>query len=233
MGAVVLGGVEDEIPRGRAAGWAALVGVLAVVGYATRIAGGAPDRDVLYRYSTAVGAVIQFAVIGGVLLALARRLDLARVLALRSPRSWRRGLGYSALALAAVWVVGLALSPFLDAGKDQGLVPKHWEPSHAGAYAANFVVITLLAPLVEETTFRGFGMSVVEPRFGPAAAVVVTALAWGLAHGLTAGLPVLVAFGVILGVVRLRTGSVLPGMLTHATFNAISLIVAVTVGTSS
>jgi membrane protease YdiL (CAAX protease family) len=218
----------NEIPRGRVAGWGALVAVLAAIGYAGRIAAGPPDRDVLYHYSTAVGGAIQFAVIGGVLLALARNLDLVEVLALRRPRSWRRGLGYAALALVSIWVVGLALSPFLNAGKDQGLVPKQWEPSHAWAYAANFVVIALIAPLLEESLFRGFGMSAIQPLLGSPAAVCLTALAWTLAHGLVAGFPVLLAFGIILGVVRLRTGSVLPGMLTHATFNAISLIVAVT-----
>ena len=218
----------SAVPRGRVAGWGALVALLAAIGYAGRIAAGPPDRNVLYHWSTAVGGLVQFAIIGAVLLALARRLDLAEVLALRPPQSWRRGLGHAALALVAVWAVGLAISPFLDAGKDQGLVPKHWEPSHKWAYAANFVVIVLVAPLIEETVFRGFGMSAIAPRLGPAAAVGLTAIAWGLAHGLVAGLPILVAFGVILGVVRLRTGSVLPGMLTHATFNAISLILAVT-----
>ena len=232
MGAVVLGGVT-EIPRGRVAGWGGLVVALATIAYAGRIAAGTPGRDVLYHYSTAAGAVIQFGVIAVVLLVLARNLDLPGVLGLEAPRSWPRGLGLSAAALASIWIVGLALSPFLDAGKDQGLVPERWQPSHAGAFAANFAMIVLVAPLVEETVFRGFGMSAIALHFGPAAAVSVTAASWGLAHGLTSGLPVLVAFGVILGVVRLRTGSVLPGMLTHAAFNAVALVLAVTVGTSS
>ena len=232
MGAVVLGGVT-EIPRGRLTGWAGLVVVLAAVAYAARIAGGAPERNLLYHYSTAVGAVIQFGVIAVVLLVLAHGLDLMEVVGLNRPQSWPRGLGLAAAGLAAIWVVGLALSPFLDAGKDQGLVPDRWEPSHAGAYAANFAVVVLVAPLVEETVFRGFGMSAIALHFGPAVAVAVTALGWGLTHGLTAGLPILVAFGVILGVVRLRTGSVLPGMVTHATFNAIALVSAVTVSAAS
>jgi membrane protease YdiL (CAAX protease family) len=223
----------SEVPQGRAVGWSTLVVVLAALGYAGRIAGGTPDRDVLYRYSTAVGGAVQFGVIAAVLLLLARGLDLRRVLAYVRPRSWPRALGWSLAALVAVWAVAAALDPFLNAGKDQGLVPKQWEPSHAGAYAANFVVIAVVAPLLEESLFRGFGMSALEPRLGTPAAVVLTAVAWGLAHGLVAGLPILVAFGVILGFVRVRTASVLPGMLTHAVFNAITLVAAVTVGTRS
>jgi membrane protease YdiL (CAAX protease family) len=226
MGTVVLGRVT-EVPRGRVAGWGGLVVALAALGYAGRLTDGAPDRDVLYRYSTAVGTVILFGVVAGVLLVLARDLALADVLALRLPRSPWRALGQSALALGSIWVVALALSPFLNAGKDQGLVPRHWEPSHAGAFAANFVVIVLVAPLIEESVFRGFGISALEPLFGRWIAVGATALAWSLAHGLAAGLPVLIAFGVILGVLRLRTGSVLPGMITHATFNAVTLVLAV------
>jgi sodium transport system permease protein len=227
MGPVVLGRL-NAVPAGRAAGWGALVGALAAIGYAGRLAGGTPDRDVLYRYSTAVGGVVQFAIIAGVVVVIARGLDVQAVLGLVRPRSWRSGLLHAALALATVWAVGAAISPFLDAGKDQGLVPEHWEPSHAGAYAANFAVVVLAAPVVEETLYRGLGISALVPRIGQEAAVGVTALAWGLAHGLVEGLPILVAFGLILGTVRLRTGSVLPGMLTHATFNAISLVLAVT-----
>ena len=216
-----------DIPRGRAAGWGCLVVALAALGYVGRLLGGPPDRDVLYRYSTAAGGAVQFGVIAAVLLVLARNLDLADVLALRLPRSRWRTLGQSALALISIWVVGLALSPFLNAGKDQGLVPEHWEPSHIGAFAANFVVIALVAPLIEESVFRGFGMSALEPLFGRSMAVGATALAWSLAHGLVSGLPVLIAFGVILGVLRLRTGSVLPGMVTHAAFNSVTLVLAV------
>jgi membrane protease YdiL (CAAX protease family) len=232
MGAVVLGRLTD-VPRGRAVGWGALVVALGAIGYAGRAAGGEPDRDVLYRYSTAIGGLVQFAIIAGIILLLARGLDLPAVLALRRPRSWRRAIGLSGLALVSIWIVGLALSPFLDAGKDQGLVPKEWEPSRAGAYVANFLVVVLVAPLIEETLFRGFGITALERVAGGGVAVVATAVGWGLAHGLVTGLPLLVAFGIILGVLRLRTDSVLPGMFVHAVFNATALVLAVTVGTSS
>ena len=64
---------------------------------------------------------------------------------------------------------------------------------------------------------------------GAAAAIVVTALAFGLAHGLVVALPVLSIFGAILAWLRLRTDSVYPTMILHALFNGIALIAAVTV----
>jgi len=40
-------------------------------------------------------------------------------------------------------------------------------------------------------------------------------------------LPVLAFFGVAVGWLRERTGSVYPGMLLHATFNGVALLVSV------
>jgi membrane protease YdiL (CAAX protease family) len=41
--------------------------------------------------------------------------------------------------------------------------------------------------------------------------------------------PVIAVFGGVLAWIRSRTGSVFPGMVLHATFNAIALIAAVTI----
>jgi membrane protease YdiL (CAAX protease family) len=218
------------VPRGRLIGWLAFAGIFAAIAYAGRFAGGEPDRDVLYHYSTAVAGLVEYLIIAGVLLVLLRGLDPRRVLALQRPSSWRRAAGLTALALVAILVIGAALSPFLNAGKEQGVVPERWEPAHAGAFAANFALIAVAAPLVEESLYRGFGVSAVGSYYGTGVAVLGTALAFGLAHGLVAGLPVLVAFGAILAVLRVRTGSIYPGMLTHALFTAASLTYAVTLG---
>lgn len=66
--------------------------------------------------------------------------------------------------------------------------------------------------------------------FGPPAAIVVTGLAFGLAHGLVVALPVLSLFGVILAALRWRTASLYPPIILHALFNATALIAAVTFG---
>jgi membrane protease YdiL (CAAX protease family) len=63
--------------------------------------------------------------------------------------------------------------------------------------------------------------------FGGAAAVVVTAVAFGLVHGLVIALPVLTIFGLILGWLRLRTASLYPSIILHAIFNGTALVAAV------
>ena len=228
MGVVVLGRLT-EVPRTRLAGWAGLVGFLALLSYAANFAsdGDLPD-DVLYRWSTAIGGAIEYMVILVIVLALARGLA-PQTLGLVRPRSWRQAAKLAAFALVGIWVIGAALNLFLKAGEEQGLVPPDWESDRAAAFAANFVVVTLVAPVVEELTYRGLGFAAVRDAFGVGAAIAVTALAFGLAHGLVVGLPVLTVFGAILAWLRLRTSSLYPPIVLHALFNGIALIAAVAV----
>jgi membrane protease YdiL (CAAX protease family) len=129
--------------------------------------------------------------------------------------------------------VSAALSTVLNAGKDQGLVPDRREPSHAGAFAANFLVIVLVAPIVEELLFRGLGVSFLTAIAGSTVAVGGVGVAFGVWHGLVIAFPALAILGAILAWLRLRTASVFPSMVTHAIFNGTALIAAVTAGVGS
>ena len=227
MGAVVLGRLT-EVPRSRLLGWSILVAALAALSYAANLAGGDPPTDVLYQWTTAVGGLIQYAIILAVVLLLSRGIAPA-TLGLRRPDSWARAAGWIVAALVSIWVIGAILNIFLKAGEEQGLVPDGWDSSRAAPFVANFVVVAGVAPFVEELTYRGLGFAAVRDAYGAAAAVVVTALAFGLAHGLVVALPVLTIFGLILAWLRLRTDSVYPTMMLHGLFNGIALIAAVTV----
>jgi membrane protease YdiL (CAAX protease family) len=213
--------VTATLDRGRLTAWSALVLALATLGYVSRATGGKPDQDVLYKYSTAVGGAIQYGIILAIVLAITgSRRDL---LALRPPTRWRSVLGLGLFALAATYVAAAIVDTFTDPGREQGLTPKHWEPSHAGAYAANFVVIALVAPFVEELMFRGLGFSLLRP-LGEASAILWVGVAFGVYHGLLDALPILIVFGAALALIRSRTDSVYPGMFVHALFNSITLL---------
>jgi membrane protease YdiL (CAAX protease family) len=86
-------------------------------------------------------------------------------------------------------------------------------------------VVVLAAPVVEELTFRGLGFSLFS-RYGNVVALVVTSAAFAAAHGLVNGFPALFLFGTAVAFLRIRTGSLYPGMLLHGTFNALALAVA-------
>jgi CAAX protease family protein len=216
-----------DVPRSRLLGWAILVGALAALSYAANIAGGKPPSDVLYQWSTAVGALVQYAIILAIVLLIARGIAAA-TLGLRRPVSWPRAAGLILVSLVSIWVLGAILNVFLKAGEEQGLVPNGWDSSRAAPFVANFLVVALVAPFVEELTYRGLGFAAVAGSYGPVAAIAVTAIAFGLAHGLLVALPVLTLFGAILAWLRFKTESIYPTMILHGVFNGAALIAAVT-----
>ena len=139
---------------------------------------------------------------------------------------WAAGLEMTVAGI----IVGAAtaLGQLLDAGGEQGLVPDTWDSSRAAPFLANAIVVAVVAPFVEELLFRGLGIGLLLPFVGPVVSVVVTGIGFGLAHGLVLGLPVLAIFGITLGWLRWKTGSVYPGMIVHGIFNAAALVAAVT-----
>ena len=217
--------------RARLAAWTGLVGLLAALNYAARFSGSSSTssnaHNDVYSYSTFAGGLIVYLIwLGAVLWIAAGRRDL---LALRFPRSWPRAAGLAAAAVAAIYLIEAIVSviPLPESpGKEQGLTPTHWEPAHASAFAANVVLYALVAPVVEELTFRGLGQSLLA-FLGRWPSIVVVGISFGLAHGLVEALLVLVPFGIALAWLRDRTKSVYPGMVVHGLFNGIALAVAV------
>ena len=138
-------------------------------------------------------------------------------------------------AVTAVLILGIGigmailsylLEPILHPGREQGVTPDTWQPHHAAAYVVNGLVVAIVAPIVEELTFRGLGYSVLV-RYGRWTAIVLVGIAFGLAHGLVQAFPFLAAFGAGLAYLRSRVDSVYPGMVVHGVFNALALTVAV------
>lgn len=218
--------------RARLAAWTGLIGLLAALNYAARFAGSGNTssnaHNDVYSYSTFAGGLIVYVIwMGAVLWIAAGRPDL---LALRLPRpSLSRAAGFAVAAVAAIYILEaiVSLIPLPQSpGKEQGLTPTHWEPAHAGAFAANVVLYTLVAPVVEELTFRGVGQSLLG-FLGRRPAIVLVGFSFGLAHGLVEALLVLVPFGMALAWLRDRTKSVYPGMVVHGIFNGVALAVAV------
>lgn len=239
MGAVAMGGLTRTVAgaqratRGKLVAWLVFTFALAALSYWAQAAADDTDTtDALYEYPTAIAGAGQYAIMLTLALVIASGgAGTGReLLGLRRPRSWPGAVGATAVALVVFAVVAGVLGVFLDAGEEQGLVPDAWDPDRAGAFAANFVVVACVAPVVEELIYRGLGLSLVGAFAPPAAAVAITALMFGLAHGLVIALPVLTAFGLVLGVLRLWTDSVYPPIALHGVFNAGALVLGVTLG---
>ncbi len=219
---------EPERSNARLGFWLLTVGAVAALGYATRFTtqSKGSDRNVLYHWTTAVGGLFQFAIFLAIVLAIGG-LSRSR-LGLRRPDSWGRALGLAVVVFFVSWIGLGLLDKVFHGGREQALTPDRWQPKHAAAFGANFVVIAMVAPIVEELLFRGIGFNLLR-RFGDTAAILGTGLAFGLYHGLVNALPILTLFGIALAWLRARTRSVYPGMLVHAAFNAVALIVSVTI----
>ncbi len=80
-----------------------------------------------------------------------------------------------------------------------------------------------VAPPCEEILYRGILLSEALRRFGPRrrhTAILAAALLFALAHGSLSLLLPFLLFGAVCGELAERGGSLVPGMVLHATFNA-------------
>ena len=126
----------------------------------------APDRgsDTVYSYDIFASAVL--VVRAPLRVCLRGYLGPAapRLLALRAPSSWGRAFGLWLGGLLAIFAGAYFLLWLAGAGDEQNLAPDSWDGSRAGAYAASFVAIVLIGPLVEELLYRGVGVGLLEPH---------------------------------------------------------------------
>lgn len=121
------------------------------------------------------------------------------------------------------WAAGVTTVAFalIEAGRALGmretrttreLLPS--TPAEKGVY----ILVSSAAGVSEELAYRGLLPMALAGSVGTPAAVVLSALAFGLVHGYQAGAGVLRAtmLGLLLSLPVLLTGSLLPGMIAHA-----------------
>ncbi len=105
--------------------------------------------------------------------------------------------------------------------------PAHQETAAAHGslqIALLLVFLAVGAPLVEELFFRGLVLRGLLGRLPVPLAIVVSALAFALAHFEALQFAGLAVFGVVLGLLAWRTGRLGPGIAAHAAFNAAAVL---------
>lgn len=181
--------------------------------------------DLLFDQDLAIGGVVFYGLMIGVSFAIASAYPSRRD-ALGFRRFRLRWVWISFAIAVATTIVAIAVEPFLHGGEDQGLGADHWQPDRAGAFIANVLVLVLLGPFAEELFFRGLGVRVLM-LYGGLVAILVTGVIFGLVHGVLGALPPLVLFGIGLACVRLRSASVWPAFIGHATYNGFGILALV------
>jgi len=197
-------------------------------------------RAFLPFYNLAYTVVFYGILLGVVLLFAARHGGRVwRELGLRRPPYWVLPLMLP-LALFLQYVTALvsaALSPLLHGMTN----PQGCNISQGFGQDAylGVIAIVLIAPVVEEITFRGFIMGGLRSRVGVGWAVVISSLIFALAHTLSVGGsilllgPSLFVAGLALALVYQWTRSLYPGMVLHASFNLVAVILIFLTSTAS
>ena len=91
------------------------------------------------------------------------------------------------------------------------------------ALALMFLSTAIIPALVEELLFRGAILSSIRP-YSESGAILISALLFGLMHQTPYQLFYTTALGVILGILRVKTGSIWAGVLVHFFNNFLSVI---------
>ena len=150
------------------------------------------------------------------------------------------GFGFVAPA-AAYCVVALALGllvPLVGGKLTELLAHGHAVPqdvkqlgggASTGFRIALTLVVASIGPLVEELLFRGVLLSALLRRLGTAWAVLASAVLFALVHlpdlhWLWYALPNLALLGVVLAWLRLRSGSLWPAVIAHASNNLLAML---------
>ncbi len=150
-------------------------------------------------------------------------------------RSPRRYLAFERPTVRAVLLgilASVALVAIFDAARwatTGVLVPAAWLETFASAESLPLLVLALVvvAPGFEEAFFRGFlHRGLAASRIGPAGAIAITSVLFTLAHGPEDALGALdpLVSAILLGVVRHRTGSIVPGITMHALGNLQAIV---------
>ena len=109
------------------------------------------------------------------------------------------------------------------------LVPEWMRETYrtAGSLPLLLVAVHVVAPTVEETVFRGFMLDGIRgSRLGDVGSIALVALVWAVIHVQYSAIYMAQIFilGILLGIARVRTGSLLVPIAMHAVFGVISTI---------
>jgi membrane protease YdiL (CAAX protease family) len=133
---------------------------------------------------------------------------------------YRRGALITLGATLAITVV--VVSSFLPSGA-QTPIEKMISSARSLYVFALFGI--LVAPLFEEIIFRGFLFKVFNDMSGPRLAVPATAILFALLHafqlwGNWPAIALIFVVGYVLAFLRNRSGSLIPGLIVHTSYNA-------------
>ena len=122
------------------------------------------------------------------------------------------------LDIFVVLPIHAVITIFLFPDAEQQEVITMFEDASDTSLALLAFSVAILTPFAEELLFRGFILGMLLKRYSDIQSIVISSLIFAIAHEPIA---MVLAFGggLLYGWVRVRTGSILPGMIAHAIWN--------------
>jgi uncharacterized protein len=141
------------------------------------------------------------------------------------------GVGGYLVAIPIVTIVSLLTDRlFKGQGGSNPLLEIVLEGKDRGAIGIFFLTAAVAAPLFEEFFFRGFLLPSLTRYLPVWAAILVSAIFFGVAHLSISEIPALTVLGILLGIVYTRTRDLRSSMLFHGLWNSGTLISLVVLG---
>jgi membrane protease YdiL (CAAX protease family) len=213
--------------------WIYVLGIFAsVVGSAVGFAITGDNADHVGAVTTALATIAQFGTWFGCVVWVARwkgksvRQDFGLTLELRDWWAPFAGIG--------LFLVGTAIiEPLVRIVNEHQAVVDDLNSASGAKLAVFALVAALVAPVCEELLFRGLLLRALRRRMSPAAAIIVQALAFALAHpmlsptlGDFAVVPALFLMGAASGIAATRRGNLSASILMHIGFNLVTTLLA-------
>ncbi len=122
------------------------------------------------------------------------------------------------LDIFVVLPIHAVITIFLFPDAEQQEVITMFEDASDTSLALLAFSVAILTPFAEELLFRGFILGMLLKRYSDTQSIVISSLIFAIAHEPIA---MVLAFGggLLYGWLRVRTGSILPGMIAHAIWN--------------
>lgn len=155
----------------------------------------------------------------------AEKLPIKKTLRLQWP-GWHP-VALSALLAIGVWLVSVSINvmAMLVLGYAAPATPSAF-PKNIGGALALVIATTISAPLCEEIMFRGYIQRAYE-RWGAWPGILISGGIFAIYHLRFQGVFALMPVALLLGFVAWRSQSLWPGIILHATYNAIASLLIV------
>jgi uncharacterized protein len=136
------------------------------------------------------------------------------------PAGWRYAV-FGALGTLALSIAVSRIGP-----EPEGMKQVMDLAQDPGKLLPSLFAFAVLAPMVEELTFRGLLYGWVEGRWGSKVALVVSSLAFAGAHYEPAHILLVLPLGFLFGWLRRRTNSLVPSLVSHIVNNGFAVLSA-------